>query len=110
MNPRVRSDVIIIAAGLLGLAAGQIALERVAGGGDTDTPSTVSAAQLATSVAVSRRIADAAHFGQLAVGTRAALAFAVGAGSTLVVPILRKQLSGRSRLAGAARGAPRQLA
>jgi hypothetical protein len=96
MNARARCDLMVMVAGVLGLATGQMILDRLATEVGADEPSAVDMRRLASAMTLAGRIGRIARLERAAVGQRSALAFLAGASTVAAMPALR-HLAGSRR-------------
>jgi hypothetical protein len=98
MNSITRRNFIIISAGLLGIAAGQMAWSALhqddSDTGHDNRAGPVSIAMLAGTVSASQRIGGLLRLDDSNLVGQAALSFAVGAGASVVLPAIRRLLPG----------------
>ncbi len=94
MNKRLSKDLIVLCAGLAGLTVGQLMAERIARQ-SPDTPSAISAARLASAMALARRMRRFLPRRESSPSVEAGIAFAAGLASVVATPVLSRLVRGK---------------
>ncbi len=95
MDKQLRNDLIVVCSGLAGLVVGQVLADRLTTR-SPQAPSAVSAARLASAMALAQRTDRLLGGRRASVSTHAVLAFASAAATVVAVPALSRLLQSQA--------------